>query len=341
MGVDKFTLFRIISFSLVGGDVLQTMPDTYRLYRKQWVNGNLSVVCFFYAMARYLSILSLVSNGIGFFGTNFTIASCRRFYMLPNVTAMLAGMSVQILIFIRTFAISGRSKRVFYGLGLVMLLCFPVEVFGITYHRDPFLAQGSCKGRVLRAGEPDWNIVYYSAQMFFDLVACIIATVYVILVSRVQGTFHASKFLVRVLRNGLLYTFTVLLVNLWVLLEFVGLYSTGAASTLPIAVTMIAAQHLILSTQRLNMDQQSSVDDLHTSRFTPSGGRSSGPVRFLSRNTGLDTEIQPDVYVLSRDNHKRSTYDPTQASSRFDPEDTSFVSGPPSPKRRVQDVSDP
>ncbi|KAJ7904754.1 hypothetical protein B0H14DRAFT_2664240 [Mycena olivaceomarginata] len=165
MAVDKFSLFRIISFSLAGGDVLQTMPDTYRLYRKQWVNGSVSAVCFFYACARYLSIISLVSNGIGFFGTHFTPASCRRFYMLPNITAMLAGMAVQVLVFIRTFAISGRSKRCFYGLGSVLLLCFPVQVFGITYHRDPFLSKspfqltiGRCKGRVLRPGE----VCYFS-----------------------------------------------------------------------------------------------------------------------------------------------------------------------------------
>ncbi|KAJ7129439.1 hypothetical protein C8R44DRAFT_78194 [Mycena epipterygia] len=159
MTIDKYSLFRIISFSLAGGDVLQTCPATLRLYKKQWVNGNLSPVCIFYALARYMSIISLVSNGIGFFGTNFTPASCKRFYMLPNVTAMLAGMAVQVLVFIRTYAISGRSKYVWFGLGSVMLLCFPVQVFGIVYHRDPALLQGSCKGKVLHPHEPDWNIL--------------------------------------------------------------------------------------------------------------------------------------------------------------------------------------
>ncbi|KAJ7930005.1 hypothetical protein B0H13DRAFT_910846 [Mycena leptocephala] len=104
--------------------------------------------------------------------------------MLPNITAMLAGMAVQVLVFIRTFAISGRSKLVFFGLGGLLLLCFPVQVFGITYHRDPYLSKGSCKGKVLRQGEPDWNIVYYSAHMVFDLSACVTATTYLILISR-------------------------------------------------------------------------------------------------------------------------------------------------------------
>ncbi|KAJ7180328.1 hypothetical protein C8R43DRAFT_941974 [Mycena crocata] len=37
-----------------------------------------------------MTILSLTSNGIDFFGspgTPFTTASCKRFYMLPNITA--------------------------------------------------------------------------------------------------------------------------------------------------------------------------------------------------------------------------------------------------------------
>ncbi|KAJ7218254.1 hypothetical protein B0H12DRAFT_1153266 [Mycena haematopus] len=320
MAIDKFSMFRIISFSLAGGDVLQTMPDTYRLYRKQWVNGNLSTVCFFYACTRYLSIISLVSNGIGFFGTHFTPASCHRFYMLPNVTAMLAGMSVQVLVFIRTLAISGRSKWCFYGLGLAMLLCFPVQVFGITYHRDPFLSAGSCKGKVLHPGEPDWNIVYYSAHMTFDLLACVTATTYVVLISRVHGAFNISKFMLRILRNGLLYTATVFVVNFWVVLEFAGVFSTGAASTLPLAIVMIAAQHLILSTQRLTPGEPLDGEFPPAGR-TPSTTTGSGPIRFWGSRLTRDAEIQPEVLMMTGD--RKTGYEPAQRRSNFDPEDAS------------------
>jgi hypothetical protein len=40
------------SFTLAGGDVFQTIPGTYALYKKQWVNRRLNPMCFFYAMAR-------------------------------------------------------------------------------------------------------------------------------------------------------------------------------------------------------------------------------------------------------------------------------------------------
>ncbi|KAF8144187.1 hypothetical protein K438DRAFT_588008 [Mycena galopus ATCC 62051] len=123
----RLSLFRIISFTLAGGDVFQTIPATYAFYKKQWVKRKLSPACFFYAVARYMTIISLITNGIGFYATYFTPATCQSFYMVPNVTAMLAGMAVQILVFIRTYAISGRAKSVRYGLGSVLLLGFPVQ----------------------------------------------------------------------------------------------------------------------------------------------------------------------------------------------------------------------
>ncbi|KAJ7912572.1 hypothetical protein B0H13DRAFT_539844 [Mycena leptocephala] len=251
MSVDRSTIFRIVSFSLAGGDVVQTIPATWALYRKQWARGRLSAFCFFYAMARYMSIISLIANGVGALSTSFTPAICKRVYMLPNVTALLAGIAVQVVVYIRTTAISGRSKYVRFGLGAVMLLGFPVQTFGIVYHRDPFFNNGSCKGRVLRPGEPDWNIVYYSAHMAFDLIACATATYYLVSASRVQGIFRFSKLGRHILRDGLLYFVVVFLANLWVVLEFAYVFHTGAASTLPLAVVLIAIQHLVLSTQRL------------------------------------------------------------------------------------------
>ncbi|KAJ7629461.1 hypothetical protein DFH06DRAFT_720724 [Mycena polygramma] len=249
--LDRSTVFRIISLSLAAGDVFQTIPGTITLYRKQWRRRRLSALCFFYAMARYISILSLAANGYDAFSTNYTPETCRTWYMLPNVTALLAGMAVQVVVYIRTIAISGRSKYVRFGMGMVMLMGFPVQIFGIVYHRDPYFNNGSCKGRVLRPGEPDWNIVYYSAHMVFDLIAFVTATYYLVYASWVQGIFHFPKFTSHIIRDGLLYFLVVFLVNLWVVLEFAYVFTSGAASSLPLAVVLIAIQHLVLSTQHL------------------------------------------------------------------------------------------
>ncbi|KAJ6488445.1 hypothetical protein DFH09DRAFT_379720 [Mycena vulgaris] len=293
--LDKAVAFRIVSFSLAAGDVIQTIPGTVAMYKKQWVRGRLSAACLFYIIARYMSIISLVLNVFGGIGViTYTLESCKRFYMFPNITALLAGMAVQVVVYIRTYAISGRSKYVRFGLGSVLLLGFPVQIFGIVYHRDPSFkpVNGSCKGMVLHTGEPDWNIVYYSAHMTFDLIACATATYYLVASSRALGVLHFSKLLRRILRDGLCYFLVVFLVNLWVVLEFAKVFSSGAASSVPIAVVLIAVQHLTLSTQTL-----SSRDRLFTEDY--SGSISQGPPRFhpMDRPRQLDVELQSVAFV--------------------------------------------
>jgi hypothetical protein len=132
-----------------------------------------------------MTIISLISNGIGgcsrlvfdetrltadynalgFYGKHFTLATCKPFYMLPNITASAyTGFTVHESLSLmpifsacwhgranprvhsvcppyiylprksyigqneRTYAISGRSKYVWYGLGSVLLLGFPVRL---------------------------------------------------------------------------------------------------------------------------------------------------------------------------------------------------------------------
>ncbi|KAJ6591163.1 hypothetical protein DFH09DRAFT_195230 [Mycena vulgaris] len=317
----KANTFRIISFTLAGADVLQTLPGTYKLYRKQWGNRTISPVCFFYAVARYMTIISLITNGLGFYGTHYTLATCKPFYMVPNITAMLAGMAVQVLVFIRTYAISGRSHYVYYGLGAILLLGLPIQAFGIIYHRLPTIKGGQCKGKVTAAGEPDWNIVYYSAHMGYDLIACATGTFYLVYSSRIQGVFNASKFVRRVLRNGLLYTAVVFLANLWVVLEFQEVLKTGVGATLPLAIVLIAAQHLILSTQRSNSDAPSSTDEY--SRSGPLSAQSArratqmpprSPRIFTRRDSRQDVELQSGVFVVTetymqpRSEHKTADF---------------------------------
>ncbi|KAJ7641458.1 hypothetical protein FB45DRAFT_1125279 [Roridomyces roridus] len=275
MSVPRATIFRIISFSLVAGDVFQTIPATLEMYMKNWNERRLSATCFFYAVTRYLSVISLVSNGYAAFSTSFTPESCKKYYMLPNVTALVAVMAIQVLVYIRTLAISGQSKYVRYGMGLLMLLGFPVQTFGIVYHRDPSFNNGTCKGKVLRAGEPDWNIVYYSAHMAFDLVAVVTATTYLVLISLSSytgGMLRFSKLVKMILRDGLLYFVVVFAVNLWVVMEFAHVFTTGATSTLPLAVELIAAQHLILSTQRL------AQTGAHSGSSIPNDQRRASPI---------------------------------------------------------------
>ncbi|KAF9042822.1 hypothetical protein BDZ89DRAFT_1059717 [Hymenopellis radicata] len=324
--MDRASIFRVISFTLAGGDIFQTIPGTYRLYKKQWKARSISPICFLYAMVRYLTIISLVSNGVGFFGKTFTDKTCKPFYMLPNVTAMLAGMAVQGIIYIRTCAISGRDVWVTRLLGLLLLLNLPVQVFGIVYHRDPSVINGNCKGKVLVPGEPDWNIVYYLAHMVFDWVACCTATFWLVWASRSHNTFNIPKFMQRVLRQGLLYTVAVSFANLWVVLEFTAVITTGVGATLPLAVVLISAQHLVLGTQRPHSDHPSSSEALSAARdrsrsFGLNSSRMPGFPAFAhgsSRNL-TDIELQSSgIYVLNETYAHTSSPDTPRSAVKFD-----------------------
>ncbi|KAJ7172995.1 hypothetical protein C8R43DRAFT_944043 [Mycena crocata] len=177
----------------------------------------------------------------------------------------------------------------------------------------------SCKGKVLRAGEvgysfipyaaptyiprqPDWNIVqvptffeirYYSAHMVFDLIACATATYFIVYSSRIQGVIHFSKLFRSILRDGLLYFIVVFLVNFWVVLEFANVFKSGAASSLPLAVVLIAVQHLVLNTQRLISPARPSVDDRFNGELV-----SQGPPQFYENSRTLDgVELESGVFA--------------------------------------------
>ncbi|KAJ6589003.1 hypothetical protein B0H19DRAFT_1102443 [Mycena capillaripes] len=77
--------------------------------------------------------------------------------------------------------------------------------------------------------------------MAWDVIACATATYYLIQASRVQGVLRFSKLGRYIFRDGLLYFLVVFLVNLWVVLEFAKVFSSGAASSLPLAIVLIGA----------------------------------------------------------------------------------------------------
>ncbi|KAJ6588501.1 hypothetical protein B0H19DRAFT_1099716 [Mycena capillaripes] len=158
--------------------------------------------------------------------------------------------------------------------------------------------------------QPDWNVVYYSAHMGYDCVACATGTLYLIFSSRIQGTFNMSRFVRRVLRNGLLYFLLVFAANLWVVLEFEEVLKTGVGATLPLALVLIAAQHLILSTHRLHPEQSLNTDDF--SRSGPlninnvnSIWKSAPPSR-VPRDSRQDLEMESGVYVVRETYTQRS-----------------------------------
>lgn len=239
---------RVATFSIALFDVIQTIPAEIQLYRKQVQNRRMSFVCFLFIVVRYVSIASLILNGVGFYGTKFDMEACRKFRLAPPVTKMVAGIACQCIIFLRTWAISRKSRMVLIVLGVLFVACLPFLIIGNVYARAPFVKDGSCIAKQI-PGTFNSAPMYYAAMSAFDLVACGIATYHLLDFSASS----ASRFTRKVLKHGMIYAFGTTLANIIVLMAVLHVkYIEKLGAFLSVAITMIMSQHLVLSTQRFN-----------------------------------------------------------------------------------------
>ncbi|QRV91421.1 hypothetical protein RhiJN_19439 [Ceratobasidium sp. AG-Ba] len=251
---------RVATFSIALFDVIQTIPGEIQLYRKQIQNKRISLVCVLFIIVRYVSIVSLVLNGVGFYGTTFDLESCRAFRLAPPLTKMFAGIASQGIIFLRTWAISRKSRTVLIILSVLFVVCLPFLVLGNVYARGPYVTKGSC---IAKQAPGTFNSapMYYGAMSGFDMVACGIATYYLLDFTASS----ASRFTRKVLRHGMIYAFGTTFANIIVLMAVCHVkYIEKLGAFLSVAMTMIMAQHLVLSTQ--NFNGTSSTNNVSSSR---------------------------------------------------------------------------
>ncbi|KAG8936250.1 hypothetical protein FRC02_003542 [Tulasnella sp. 418] len=277
---------RIATFSIAAFDYLQTLPGEYRLYRKQWKNGRISIVCGLFVVVRYMSILCLFMNGVGFYVHTFNEASCKKFYLVPLMTKLVAGLASNGIIFSRTYAIS-HNKKTLISLSVLCVLLLPLQILGNAYKRVPVVGTGVDAGNC-QAKTPSGDFrsapYYYLANVIFDAVACSIATVSLLRRSSVNG--NLGFFGKKVLKHGLLYAFASTLTNFLVTLALFDVqYLRNIGAFLSVAVTMILAQHLVLATAGIHGG--SSIDT--SSGASASYNRDRSNSRDPSRNRRIAT----------------------------------------------------
>ncbi|QRW19147.1 hypothetical protein RhiXN_00553 [Rhizoctonia solani] len=205
---------RVATFSIALFDVIQTIPGEIQLYRKQFKNGRMSFVCFLFIVVRYVSIAALVLNGVGYYGTTFTYEACVKFRLAPPVTKMVAGIACQAIILLRTWAISRKSRGVLIILGVLFVLGLPFLILGNVYRRDAYVEPGTGSCIAKQLGSLNTAPMYYGAMSAFDVVACVIATYYLLDLDAKS----MSGFTRKVLKHGLIYTFGTTFSNIIVLM---------------------------------------------------------------------------------------------------------------------------
>ncbi|QRW20782.1 hypothetical protein RhiXN_05771 [Rhizoctonia solani] len=224
---------------------IQTIPGEIKFYRRQVAQGRMSLVCFLFIVVRYVSVVSLL-NGIGFYATSFDIESCSRYRLAAPCSPVCISRSYIPKDMGHFSEITGRLD---HPLG-PCIITLPMMVIGNVYKREPHVKNGSCIAKQ-NAGTFNSAPMYYGAMAGFDIIACGIATYYLI---DLNANAVMSKFTKKVMQHGMFYAFGTTLCNIIVLLGTSHVkYVEKLGAFLSVAVTMIMAQRLVLATQSIKV----------------------------------------------------------------------------------------
>ncbi|KAJ4500299.1 hypothetical protein C8R41DRAFT_752183 [Lentinula lateritia] len=177
------TYLRIASVSIALYDFLETAPSTCRYIREQWNAPHMTKLFTALYLSRFTSIATLALSNVGYFYSHFTERSCSHYYLIPSIFKVIQSTVSQIILGLRAFNLSRRSRLV--GGSLLVLLIAATALEGLTnlYHRTEFLFEdlkpdqnNSCRGvfQIIHLGA--W--IYYVVAIIYDLTTSTICMVY-------------------------------------------------------------------------------------------------------------------------------------------------------------------
>ncbi|KAL6302508.1 hypothetical protein BKA93DRAFT_397806 [Sparassis latifolia] len=264
---------RVASLAIAMYDWLWTLPVEYRIYREQSSIFNLSRPCIFFILIRYVSIVTMVANNVGFFRHDIPPSVCSHYlYFAPIMKCIL---------FLRTWAISRRSQWVFWTLAILFSVSVPVEYFVSVYKRVP--VQSDC-GNCTSANQDGYRVawVFYMICMVYDTTCTAIVTSYLWFES--LNTNNGQRLARLLLREGLIYFVFLTVVNILNLIVYhtAKTNAQSAAASLGYAITWIMAQRILIQLHEMRRSAQLvSAASAHTPSISAS--------RSLSRSqSGVD-----------------------------------------------------
>ncbi|KAH7926260.1 hypothetical protein BV22DRAFT_1033078 [Leucogyrophana mollusca] len=249
------------------------------------------------AAYEYLSIIVIVVSNYGVFATTFTPESCPGFFLVAPIFKVIQTMVSQVILGVRTFNITRRSRRMGIGLLIFFVLVTTMEWFTNMYNR---ILSISCTPA--NSG-PHLSAFYYLVSMLYDLGTLVISTIYLLRFNTHSGRFAR---LIRVMIYDGLGYFVVLtgsnVLNLILYrasdeaLQRSRAYPIDSAS-LGYAVTWIMSQRILIHLREMSadlgdgrLDKVILTRQLHTGRDVTNALRS----QFESQKSRpLDVEFGP------------------------------------------------
>ncbi|QRV99634.1 hypothetical protein RhiJN_27653 [Ceratobasidium sp. AG-Ba] len=165
---------RVAAMTLAAYDWIITLKPEIKLYRR---HKTFSKAVTLFALIRYVSIAAIITSNVGFFGTGFSARACHHYHLVAPLLKMFATLISQVIISIRTYAISRKARWVLWTLSILFVLSCVPEVLGNAWQRKA--VQNSSVG-CTSGNLPEHKIawLHYLAAVVFDTVAMGIATFY-------------------------------------------------------------------------------------------------------------------------------------------------------------------
>nr|GAT44409.1 predicted protein [Mycena chlorophos] len=209
---------RVAALSVAAFEYLQVLPFVYRLLREPWTTGRISSTFILFFLLQATSIAVLTITNVGFFATNFSYAECLRFYILPGIFKLFQAGVVQIILGLRAWSISRKSRSVAFFIVAIYVVCGTFAWLTTLYNRriawKPDLRNCSSIGPRGVLGGWDYYIVAFS----YDFAVTCISGWYLIRMSPSPRSALAAQGMSRlprmILIDGLWYFVVLSAANL-------------------------------------------------------------------------------------------------------------------------------
>ncbi|KAK7017813.1 hypothetical protein R3P38DRAFT_3560439 [Favolaschia claudopus] len=246
-----------------------------------------SIACNLFILLRILGATALLIGAFGFFHHGFTTAQCNQFFWLFPIFKLFLYIVSQVILSLRTYAVSRKSSVVLYMLVGLFLISGAAEFAATFWKRVRDCTSGNLPGVKVAS-------LFYAGTLLFDIGALSLTAVYLWKFS--NSSRALSRLAKMMIEDGIMYFVALTSMNIVNLIFFQDQDPVlqSAASSLGFAVTMIYSGRFILTLSERSRDGLSG-DDSHSSRTPTSGGR-----RHANRTLGLDTRSEgPDNVVIT------------------------------------------
>ncbi|KAJ3880031.1 hypothetical protein F5051DRAFT_400886 [Lentinula edodes] len=250
------TYLRIASVSIALYDFLETAPSTCRYIREQWNAPHMTASFSLFLLIQFTSIATLALSNVGYFYSHFTERSCSHYYLIPSIFKVIQSTVSQIILGLRAFNLSRRSRLV--GGSLLVLLIAATALEGLTnlYHRTAVLDPqfGNCRGvfQIIHLGA--W--IYYVVAIIYDLTTSTICMVYLNKYKTASNSFFA-KVTRMMFYDGIGYFTALTCVNILNLVIYRASQDIQtAAASLGYCMTWIMSKRLIIHLHEISMKRR-------------------------------------------------------------------------------------